>query len=661
MITKKESYRIIIYCNSGDRFREISEELFKYNFDCVFTSTYQSLLVEIEKQEKYIILADYLLPSFNGLDLLKRIQRLLGSLPPFVFMLENYSQDIPTKLAKLGVNDFICLEDKSPENISRRIQFVVSKLENQNDDSSHLLRSNSFQDFYQLLDNMNDFVIIRDLQEKFIFVNHSCLKSLKYTFEEIKVLKASQLVAPQEIFDYLLESRFLLEKKMHFYETILISKDYLLIPVEINSRVTMFNNQEVVISVVRDISDRKETKEQLKKLNIDLERVNKDYKSQNDRLRNINREVEENRHALKLALQEAENAEKLKNRFLANMSHEIRTPMNAIVGFSQLLEDADDSDVPSFVRIINSNSETLLQLINDLMDIAKIESDLVAITTEKLSLHHLLLDIETIYNYEKKNKDKNHIKIKYNYKLDEDCIIETDKLRLKQVLMNLMSNALKFTAEGIIEFGYKEEGEHVSIYVKDSGIGIPIRMQSQIFERFRQLDEEEKPQGTGIGLSISRSLIRLLGGDVSLNSDTNKGSVFHIKHPIIQNKNSRVKPPTKNMVLIAEDEEDNYHLLKYIVKDLNLDVIWAKDGQEAIDFCSRKPISLILMDIKMPTMGGLEATREILKHKPNIPIIAQTAFTQDEDRQRCEDAGCVEFIPKPINLTTLRRTIAKYV
>jgi CheY-like chemotaxis protein len=132
-------------------------------------------------------------------------------------------------------------------------------------------------------------------------------------------------------------------------------------------------------------------------------------------------------------------------------------------------------------------------------------------------------------------------------------------------------------------------------------------------------------------------------------------------HPISQDKNNRVKPPAKNVVLIAEDEEDNYHLLKYIVKDLNLDVIWAKDGREAVSYCQEKPVSLVLMDIKMPSMDGLDATKEILKINPNIPIIAQTAYTQEDDVMKCKQAGCVEFVPKPINLTTLRRTISKYV
>lgn len=660
MLREQDKYLAIIYCHSRDTFKPIADELSKIDIESVYTSTCQSLLLKMEKNTNYIVLAEYLMPLINGIDLTEKIKTQLGFLPPITFMLNKSDKDVIIKLGQLGVQDFIFLNEDFLPTIKDRMHFQISKLKINRLENS-VNHNYSDEKFFFLYNDINDFVIIRDMSEQFVFVNDSFLKKVNYNRNEILKLKTSQIIAPQEIYDYYLELRILKDKKIHTFETLLISKDNKLIPVEISSKMTTINNQDVVISIARDISNRKETKEQLKRLNHDLERMNHDYKSQNDKLRDINREIEENRHALKLALQEAENAEKLKNNFLANMSHEIRTPMNAIVGFSQLLEDADLEDIPSFVRIINSNSETLLQLINDLMDIAKIESDLVAINTEQVSMHELLLDIETIYKYEKKNKGKNHIFIKYNRSNTDDCTIETDKLRLKQVLMNLMNNALKFTEEGTIEFGFTKEKDFVKIYVKDTGIGIPLKMQHQIFERFRQLDEEAKPQGTGIGLSISRSLMRLLGGDISLESNAAKGSVFHLKHPFTQDKNSRVKPPQKNMVLIAEDEEDNFHLLKYIVKDLNLDVIWAKNGQEAIDYCNERPVSLILMDIKMPTVGGLEATRRILEINPDIPIIAQTAYTQDDDRRRCRDAGCVEFISKPINLTTLRRTIAKYV
>ena len=661
MLVSRDNYLMIVYSLQEEISAHILEELNKKKLKFAKVSSYQSLMKEIEEADNYIIIADYLIPSFNGQDLLAKLDGDFGSVPPIMFILSYSESDVLYELTNMGVRDFLFTDDHFELSVGMRLELLMCQLEREKNQKKTIEGELSGHDVNHFMDSLADMIFIKDMDDNIIDVNNSCVERLGFCKKELLKKKPAQLISPQEVFNYHLEKRLLNKTGQHIYETTLLTKEYHAIPVEVSSKLTTYKGKDAVISIARDIGNRLETKEKLKTLNQDLERIKQEYRLQNDRLRLINREVEESRHALKLALQEAENAEKLKNKFLANMSHEIRTPMNAVVGFSQLLEDADPEDVPEFVRIINNNAETLLQLINDLMDIAKIESDLVSINTEKLSLHELLLDIESIMKYEKKNKGKGHIFVKYYSNKSKDCIIETDKLRLKQILINLLNNALKFTEEGTIEFGFTKEENQVNIYVKDSGIGIPIKMQQQIFERFRQIDHIEKPQGTGIGLSISRSLIQLLGGDITLESNVNRGSVFHVVHPISQDKNARVKPPVKNVVLIAEDEEDNFHLLKYIVKDLNLDVIWAKDGREAVSYCQEKPVCLVLMDIKMPSMDGLDATKEILKINPNIPIIAQTAYTQEDDILKCKQAGCVEFVPKPINLTILRRTISKYI
>lgn len=661
MLTKISTYRIVFFSPHSSFLMEIKEGLVQKGMTISSASNYPTLLGLVEGKENCIIVSDYLFPAFNGLEFLMKVKNDFDKIPPIVFVLDDYKKEIIAQLIEHGARDFIVEGKSNMLNVFERIVLLMTHLEREKKQLAKVISENKPDEFTRFLDVIDELVFVRELEGRFITVNNNALERLRYSREEMLAMEPEKIIAPQKVFDYLLEVRLLKDKKKHVYETELISKDFRSIPVEISSSITEIKGKNVIVTIARDISARLETNEELKNLNNDLEKINRDYKSQNDRLRNINREIEENRHALKLALIEAENAEKLKNKFLANMSHEIRTPMNAIVGFSQLLEDADEEDTADFIRIINNNSDTLLQLINDLMDIAKIESDLVAINTEPINVHALLMDIKTIFNFEKRNKDKGHIEIVYQQTEYLESIIETDKLRLKQVLMNLMSNALKFTEEGSIEISFQVKNNLVHIYVRDTGIGIPIKLQQQIFERFQQIDHIEKPQGTGIGLSISRSLMRLLGGEISLSSEVNSGSVFEIIHPLSQENNSKVKPPQKNMVMIAEDEEDNYHLLKYVLKDLNLDVIWAKNGKEAIDYCKEKNICLILMDIKMPTVDGLQATTEILKFQPNLPIIAQTAYTQDEDIDRCKRAGCVEFIAKPINLTHLRRTIAKYV
>lgn len=654
-------HKIILFSQRKKVSDIVTRSLERNNLDYIVCNTYQNLLSVAEGMKHCILLTDYYFDNFDGKTIIKRIKKDFDKFPPIIFILDDSDNSIINPLIDEGARDFITTGDHLEDCTYQRVKLLLTQLEREQKSIDKLEQVLDFKQINKIINLVDDFVLIRELNGRFINVNDSCVVKLKYSHHDFMIMKPEDLVAPHALYDYQLEIRFLKEKKKHIYQTEMITKDKKVIPVEVSSSISTYQGTEVIVSIARDISDRLETNEKLKHLNADLERINSDYKIQNSRLRNINREIEENRHALKLALKEAENAEKLKNKFLANMSHEIRTPMNAIVGFSQLLEDADSEDVPDFVRIINNNSETLLQLINDLMDIAKIESDLVAINTEPINLHDLLVDIKTIFNFEKLNKGKKHIEIIYKTPENKNIDIETDKLRIKQVLMNLMNNALKFTEEGSIEIGYEILNGGVNIFVKDTGIGIPIKLQQQIFERFQQIEYGTKPQGTGIGLSISRSLIRLLGGDIHINSKVNQGSVFSIYHPLTQEGNQKVKPPQKNMVMIAEDEEDNYHLLKYVLKDLNLEVIWAKNGQEAIDLCREKEISLVLMDIKMPTKSGLEATQEILEFQPDLPIIAQTAYTQEEDIERCRRAGCSEFVAKPINLTHLRRIIAKYI
>lgn len=654
-------YNIILFSQRKDVVDVISSSLNQHSFQHSVCNTYQDLLSYAEGLNDCILISDYHFENFNGKTIIKRIKKDFDKLPPMLFVLDEHDEEIIDVLIDFGARDFLIKGAYLNECASNRIKLLINQLERERKKYSEIEHIIDSQHINKIINLVDDLIFIREFDGRLITVNNSSLQKLKYSHPEFLIRKPQELIAPHAIDDYLNEIIVLKAQRKHIYQTELISKDKRVIPVEVSSSVSSYQGRTVIVSIARDITDRLETNEKLKQLNADLERINAEYKTQNNRLRNINRQVEENRHALKLALKEAENAEKLKNKFLANMSHEIRTPMNAIVGFSQLLEDADEEDVPDFVRIINNNSETLLQLINDLMDIAKIESDLVAINTEPLVLHDLMMDIKTIFEYEKLNRGKKHIDIIYHPPNDTSVEIETDKIRIKQVLVNLMNNALKFTEEGSVELGFEKEKGGVNIFVKDTGIGIPIKMQQQIFERFQQIDYGAKPQGTGIGLSISRSLMRLLGGDIEINSKVKKGSEFSIYHPFSQDGNAKVKPPQKNMVMIAEDEEDNYHLLKYVLKDLNLDVIWAQNGQEAVDLCREKEISLVLMDIKMPNKSGLEATKEILEFQPNLPIIAQTAYTQDEDMERCRRAGCMEFVAKPINLTHLRRVIAKYI
>ena len=264
MHNQKKKYRAIIHCHSKDLFQQVANELNKIEIESIYTSSLQSLFLEIEKQNKYIILAEFLMPSINGLGLIEKIKTQLGFLPPLAFMLNKSDKDTIEEFGHSGVMDFFYLNDNSSFTINDRVQFLISKLNN-DDFTKPLDHKYTYEDFYHLYNDINDFVIIRDMNEQFVFVNESFVNKINYDRSEIAKLKTSDLIAPQEIYNYRLEIQILKEKTNHTYETVLISKNNKLIPVEINSKVTAINNEKVVLSIIRDISNRKKCQKTIKK------------------------------------------------------------------------------------------------------------------------------------------------------------------------------------------------------------------------------------------------------------------------------------------------------------------------------------------------------------------------------------------------------------
>ena len=381
---------------------------------------------------------------------------------------------------------------------------------------------------------------------------------------------------------------------------------------------------------------------------------------------------------LKIAKDQAIESDRLKTSFLANMSHEIRTPMNGIIGFSQLLEDEELTPErrKTFIDVIHSSTNQLLAVINDVIDFSKIESGQLAINSVTINLHQLLSNLFITYENERKLKNKFDIQIKLveGFSPDESNI-ESDFIRLRQILGNLLGNALKFTNAGTIEFGYFIEESFIIFYVKDTGKGIAKNKLGIVFERFRQ--EEESPTrrfgGTGLGLSISKGLVELLGGKMWIESEENKGSCFYFSIPYISTVNSILnnnheKDSKKELnlkgkvILVAEDVELNIEYIKELLDGTGVEFLPAKNGQEAIDiFNSTNKIDLILMDIQMPIVNGYEAVLEIRKKNNQIPIIAQTAYAFAEDKQKCFDVGCNDYLRKPFLKKELLEKIAKFI
>jgi PAS domain S-box-containing protein len=379
------------------------------------------------------------------------------------------------------------------------------------------------------------------------------------------------------------------------------------------------------------------------------------------------------------AKDKAEESDKLKTAFLANMSHEIRTPMNGILGFAEMLNDNSLSQAnrKKYLEIINSNGKMLINLIDDIIDFAKIESGQLNIVQEEFSLNNLLTQVQSTFLTSRLRKTRSKVKIITKKPFpDEKSYILTDPTKLRQILTNLVGNAIKFTNKGYIEFGYNlEDANTIQFYVKDTGIGIPSDKLQVIFERFIQADSSpsRKYGGSGLGLAISKGLVELLGGRMWAESAIDMGSVFYFSIPFVpvskkvEEKYEKKLPRTSycwegKLFLIAEDDKFSYKFLEGFLKQTKANVIRAADGCEAVEICkNNKDVDLILMDIQMPEMNGLVATEEIKKFNKEVPIIAQTANALSEERQRCLEAGCVDFITKPVNITELYAKIDKWL
>ncbi len=408
--------------------------------------------------------------------------------------------------------------------------------------------------------------------------------------------------------------------------------------------------------------------------------VIKNQKGEAIRMIGINRDVTEsklNEIELKIAKEKAEEANKLKTEFLNNLSHEIRTPMNGIIGFSELLDKPNISDEKRtyYSKIIQNSSQQLLKIIDDILEISTLETRQQKINETEFNLNDLFMELFSIFNLKSKERE---IPIYIKKALhNKQSFILTDKTKLFKILSNLLENALKYTNEGCVEMGYYIENDVLNLYVKDTGIGISPKNHQIIFERFSQEDKEvsRKQGGLGLGLSISKENAKLLGGDITLESEKGKGATFIVKipyKPVWKNKNDISNKLTENTsynglytILITEDEEINYLFMETLFEDEiegNFKLIHARNGKEAVDICSQnKNIDLVLMDIKMPVMNGHEATEKIKEKFPDLPVIVQTAYSTEADKQLAFKHGCDDFISKPLNTEKLFKLISKYL
>jgi PAS domain S-box-containing protein len=418
-----------------------------------------------------------------------------------------------------------------------------------------------------------------------------------------------------------------------------------------------------------DISERKQVERLIQDKSDEIEAQNEEYLQINEELIQTNKE-------LVIAKEHAQESDRLKTAFLQNMSHEIRTPMNAIMGFSELLAKNYNNKpkLEKYSEIINLRCNDLLDIVNDLLDISKIESGQLSVNIEECNLNELFAELTLFFVEQKKRNGKQHINLILKaVNRSNDIVIVTDKVKLKQIFINLIGNALKFTETGTIEGGCKIENNQLLFYVTDTGIGVPLDKQKAIFERFVQLKQGSIKNigGTGLGLSIVKGLVNLLGGEIFLKSEVGIGSTFSFTLPFKEVNETYHKSlifETTNdynfsnkTILIVEDDYYNAEYLNEVLDGLGLNIIQVIYGKEAIEISKSQPIDLVLMDIRLPDMNGYDVTHEIKLIKPEIKIIAQTAYASFDERQKALDAGCNDYISKPAKRNMLLTIVNKYL
>ncbi len=495
--------------------------------------------------------------------------------------------------------------------------------------------------YRRLFEAAQDGILILDaISGEIVDVNPFITNLLQYSHQELlgkelwEIGAFKNIVASKEGFIELQEKEYI-----RFEDMPLETKDGRLISVEFISNVYIADHQRVIQCNIRNISERKLAEEQLL-----------------------------------IAKNKAEESDRLKTAFLHNISHEIRTPMNAIVGFAGFLDNPNllPEKCKQYADIIIQSSDQLLSIISDIVSIASIEAGQENILEDVVNINLVGKLIQEQFGLKQATSS---VTLQFQASLADDmATIVTDATKFKQILTNIVGNALKFTDQGHVNFGYTLAGNQLEFYVEDSGIGIAPDMYEEIFKRFRQVETNSarKYGGSGLGLCLSKAYVEMLGGKIWLVSEMDKGSVFYFTLPYKQKKLNNLfinysadilsfKQKGPRTLLIAEDEDSNYILLKEFLSEQKITIIRVINGVDAVAMCrSNSDIDMVLMDLKMPDMDGFEATTQIKRFRPNLPIIAQTAYAGDVDKNRALACGCSDYICKPYKRELLLAKIYEF-
>ncbi len=583
-----------------------------------------------------VIFVDYLLGNENGIELIKKFKE-LGCKAEFILLTGYGSESVVAEALRVGASDYLKKSTMSEHILEKTLKHIIQKIYSE----QKIKKTESKLNY--ILERTYTGLAILDERGRIEEANESYLAMIGFSsLDNIlgrSILEWTAQSCKSDIIEVIEKCKK--EENIVDFEAIFDRPDGNRTYVSMNGFMEIEDGKPRILLVCKDITERKKYEQQLKQAKV-----------------------------------KAEESDHLKSAFLANMSHEIRTPMNAIIGFADLLSQhgITDSEKEEYVKIIKESSANLLELIDDIIDLSKIEVEKVKIEKTDFEIKQIMLDL-----FQKFNKQKpDCIELIYdNNNKDEQIHINTDPYRFKQIMNNLLDNALKFTESGFINFGFELKERFIQFYVKDTGIGIPKDKQEIIFERFRKIEDNSNKfyRGTGLGLTISKKLCQLLGGDMWLESEKEKGATFYFSLPLsvkkihIHDKSDNVENIEvekldwkKYKLLIVEDEDLNYLFLKKLLETTQIEIFWAKTGYQAIDFVKEnKKLDIILMDIKLPELDGLKATEEIKKIRPQIPVIAQTAYAMKGDREKILKAGCDDYVAKPIKVQELIYKIRQFI
>jgi len=497
--------------------------------------------------------------------------------------------------------------------------------------------------YRRLFESAKDGILILDAETgKIVDVNPFLIDLLGFTYEELTEKTIWEIGSFKDIISN--HDKFLeLQKKeyVRYHDLPIVTNHGRKIRVEFVSNVYSADNKSVIQCNIRDISQR---------IKIETELIK--------------------------AKEKAEESDRLKTAFLTNMSHEIRTPMNGILGFTELLKEPNlkSDDIQDYIQIIHISGIRMLNTINNIVDVSKIESGLIQINISETNINEKM---EFTYKFFKPEVEFKELQFFLKNGLTtKESIIKTDNEKVYGILTNLVKNAIKFTYKGSIKFGYNKKGEFLEFFVKDTGAGIPENQKKLIFERFRQGSESNNRgyEGSGLGLSIAKSYVEMLGGEIWVESQEGKGTTFYFTIPynaVSEEKTEITDVVSSDLkeiqlhnlkILIVEDDEISYSLLKKMLQKISKEVLHAMTGIEAIEACRNNPdIDLVMMDIRMPVMDGNEATSMIRHFNKDVIIIAQTAYAFSGDKEMAIEAGSNDYISKPINSTSLFELIRKHI